>query len=87
MVELIREELSKKKKFPKEIRLNQASVITNPEKFFDSHLAIVAANEGHIKDVFGRRLAVALKEVGIDAYEFRAKAEKLVKKESQEKST
>ena len=81
MVELIREELKKVKKFPKEIHLDKASVIRDAQKFFDSHLTVVGANEGYIKDVFGRRLAIALTSVGIDAYEFRKKAEKLIKSE------
>lgn len=81
MVELIREEL-KNKKLPKEIRLNQASVIKDVEKFFDSHLNIIDSNEGRIKDVFGARMALALISIGIDAFEFRTKAERLIKSQS-----
>lgn len=80
LVEMVRAELKKKTKFPDEIRLNKASVITDPKKFFESHLCIVEAKEGYVKDIFGRRLAIALVSVGIDIYDLRKKAEKQINK-------
>ena len=82
LVEMERGELEKKTKFPKKIRLDQASLITDPNKFFDSHLCIIEASEGRIKDIFGRRLAIALTSVGIDVFELRKKAEKQIRSDN-----
>ena len=81
MVKLIKGELKKMTSFPKEIRLDQASVVTDVKKFFNSHLSVVEANEGRVKEVFGRRLAITLPVVGINPLEYRKKAEEQIKKE------
>lgn len=80
LIELVRAELKKRKSLPSEIRLDKASVITNPAKFFESHLCIVEANEGRLKDVYAKRLSIALTSAGIDIYELKRKAEKEINK-------
>jgi Domain of unknown function (DUF6965) len=53
-------------KLPEEIKLNVCSTITDPAKFFESHLAIVEAQEGRSMKPYSDRLKVACSLVGID---------------------
>jgi hypothetical protein len=81
LVELVKAALEKRKKLPSEIRLDAASVIRDPKKFFDSHLAIISANHSRLRIPYAKRVALALTDCGIDIYELKRKAEQQIKKQ------
>lgn len=70
LVSAIREEV-KKVKLPKELKYEDCSIITDLPKFIESHLCVIEAQNGKIKDIFGRRLAIVLYEVGINVFEIK----------------